>query len=364
MLKRVKNFRKPTNCHRALVAIRSLANLDGASFYIHEDDMKAKVNSHATRCNEVLGKQTNRLLDHALLKCRKLGLIKYEPGGDCFKLTALGKELLRQVNEAVRDLEFATDKDIHHATCEAVCRLLPDGCLPTVKEIDVENRGLLQENDEYRARYGELSSEGVPVDSDVSREADEGVLPDNTPSTPVRPRPSQNLLTGYPTPESIPRPNLSMRYAVTPAPTSTAIQNVDDTMIVDEPQGPANGELDWDERTDDLTLRNRELEKDRSSLAAEFSCVVRKYRMKEKGIQALLEEKDKEIQALKVTIGAEQRKFKLFNFFHRHLRGVTNRLQSQVDDKTAIIRKLEQDFKAATDSILALNDAHQDLLLL
>lgn len=120
-----------------------------------------------------------------------------------------------------------------------------------------------------------MSADGVPVDSGVSREADEGVLPDNTPSyadlrflyidthfspslrTPNRPRPSQNIPTGYPTPESIPRPSLSVRYAVTPALTSTATENVDDTMIVDEPQGPANDELDRDERTDELNLKVR-----------------------------------------------------------------------------------------------------------
>ena len=120
-----------------------------------------------------------------------------------------------------------------------------------------------------------MSAEGVPVDSGVSLEADEGVLPDNTPSyadlrflyidthfspllrTPERPRPSGNILTGYPTPESIPRPTPAMRYAVAPALTSTVTQNDDDTMIVDEPQCPANDELDGDERTDELVLKVR-----------------------------------------------------------------------------------------------------------
>lgn len=356
MLKKVKNFRKPTNCHRALVAIGSLANLDGASFSMNEDDMKVKVTSHATRNNENLGKHASRLLSNALLKIRKLGLIKYECGGDSFKLTADGKELLQQVKEAVRDFEFATNIEVHHATCEALRRMLPNGSPPTLKELDVENREFLQELDEYKARFGELSSEGVPVDSVVSnsnREADEGVLPDNMPSTPVRPRSSQNVLTGYPTPESILRPSL---------PIVTLALNDDDTMIVDEPEGPANDELDRDERTDELYLKNRELEKNLSSLAAEFSCVVRKYRMKEEETQALLQEKNKEIQALKATIQVEQKKLKLFKIIHCQLRIVTNMFQRRIIDKTATIRKLEQDLDTANASILALNDAHfQDI---
>ncbi|KIK08860.1 hypothetical protein K443DRAFT_84193 [Laccaria amethystina LaAM-08-1] len=364
MLKKVKNFRKPTNCHRALVAIGSLANLDGASFYINEDDMKVKVNSHSTRNNEVLSKQTNRFLDHALLKCRKLGLIKYETGGDSFKLTVAGKELFRQVKEAVRDLEFATNIEVHRATCEALRRLLPNGSSPTLKELDVENREFLQELDEYKARFGELSPEGVRVDSVISnsnREADEGVFPDNLPSTPAIPRASQNILAGYPTPESIPRPSLSMRYVVTPALASTATQNDDDTMVVDEPQGPANGELGLDERTDELNLKNRELEKNLSSLAAEFSCVVRKYRMKEKEIQALLQKRTKR-WALKATIQAEKKKLNLFLIIHRRLRMISNVFQRRIDNKSASIRKLEQDLDAANASILALNDAHfQDI---
>jgi hypothetical protein len=48
-----------------------------------------------------------------------------------------------------------------------------------------------------------------------------------------------------------------MRYVVTPALASTATQNDDDTMVVDEPQGPANGELGLDERTDELNLKVR-----------------------------------------------------------------------------------------------------------
>ena len=45
-----------------------------------------------------------------------------------------------------------------------------------------------------------------------------------------------------------------MRY---PALTSTPTQNDDDTMIVNEPQGPANHELNRDERTDELNLKVR-----------------------------------------------------------------------------------------------------------
>jgi hypothetical protein len=39
------------------------------------------------------------------------------------------------VKEAVRDLEFATNIEVHRATCEALRRLLPNGSSPTLKEV-------------------------------------------------------------------------------------------------------------------------------------------------------------------------------------------------------------------------------------